>query len=98
MRSLEFQCTVIVSLAPSQNDRGDVEWHYWRTQKQGSAEAVPVGSKRVVISLILIYIIPQYLIFVKYIKNCIYLYDKLTGERSFSVHLVAASLPIIVIY
>ncbi len=69
MRSLEFQCTVIVSLAPSQNDIGDVEWHYWRTQKQGSAEAVPVGSKRVVISLILIYIIPQYLIFVKYIKN-----------------------------
>ena len=66
-------------------DRGDVEWHYWRTQKQGSAEAVPVGSKRVVISLILIYIIPQYLIFVKYIKNCIFIYDKLTGERGFSV-------------
>ena len=54
-------------------------------QKQGSAEAVPVGSKRVAISLILFYIIPQYLIFVKYIKNCIFLYDKLTGERSFSV-------------
>src|SRR6266446_9735856 len=66
-------------------DRGDVEWHYWRTQKQGSAEAVPVGSKRVVISLILVYIIPQYLIFVKYIKNCIFIYDKLTGERGFSV-------------
>src|SRR5258708_37957939 len=40
-------------------DRGDVEWHYWRTQKQGSAEAVPVESKRVVIALASLYIITQ---------------------------------------
>jgi hypothetical protein len=40
-------------------DRGDVEWHYWRTQKQGSAEAVSVGSKSVVIALSSIYIITQ---------------------------------------
>jgi len=33
-------------------DRGDVEWHYWRAQKQGSAEAVSVGSKSVVIALL----------------------------------------------
>jgi len=38
-------------------DRGDVEWHYWRTQKQGSAEAVPVGSKRVMFALVPILII-----------------------------------------
>ena len=54
VRSLKFQITVVICLAPRLIDRGDVEWHYWRTQKQGSAEAVPVGSKRVVISLILI--------------------------------------------
>ena len=40
-------------------DRGDVKWHYWRTQKQGSAEAVSVRSKRVVISLVSLYIITR---------------------------------------
>jgi hypothetical protein len=40
-------------------DRGDVEWHYLRTQKQGSAEAAPVESKHVVIALASLYIIIQ---------------------------------------
>src|SRR6266566_3380109 len=98
MRSLEFQCTVVVSLAPSQNDRGDVEWHYW-----GSAEAGKCRSrfcwKQECCGCSCSYFIVYHncLVFVKFIKNCIFIYDKLTGERSFSVHLVAASLPIIVI-
>jgi hypothetical protein len=50
---------VVVALTPRQIDRGDVEWHYWRKQKQGSAEAVPVGNKRVVIALSSICIITQ---------------------------------------
>jgi hypothetical protein len=40
-------------------DRGDVEWHYLRIQKQGSAEAAPVESKHVVLALSSVYIIKQ---------------------------------------
>jgi hypothetical protein len=40
-------------------DRGDVEWHYLRTQKQDSAEAAPVGSKSIVNALAFLYIITQ---------------------------------------
>jgi hypothetical protein len=59
VRSLEIQLTVVVALTPRQIDRGDVKWHYWRRQKQGSAEAVPVGGKSVVIALHPIYSITQ---------------------------------------
>jgi len=45
VRSLKSQITVVVSLTPRQIDRGDVVGIAGRIQKQGSAEAVPVGSK-----------------------------------------------------
>ena len=51
-------------------DRGDVLWHYWRTQKQGSAEAVPGGSKRVVIALTSLFIITR-------LYNICQIYEKL---------------------
>ena len=53
MRFLEWQITVVVSLAPRQIDRGDVKWPYTLRQKQGSTEAGPVGRKRYVFALFL---------------------------------------------
>ena len=37
VRSLELQITVVLSAAPRQIDRGDVQWHY-----EENTEAVPV--------------------------------------------------------
>ena len=45
VRSLKFQITVVVSLAPRQIDRGDVGWPYTLRQKQGSTEAGPVEEE-----------------------------------------------------
>ncbi len=45
VRSLKCQLTVVLSLAPRQIDRGDVGWPYTLRQKQGSAEAGPVGKE-----------------------------------------------------
>jgi hypothetical protein len=53
VQSLKCQMTVVVSLAPRQIDRGDVEWPYTLRQKQGSTEAGPVGRKRHVFTLFL---------------------------------------------
>ena len=53
MRSLKYQITVVICLAPRQIDRGDVGWPYTRRQKQGSTEAGPVGRKRHVVALFL---------------------------------------------
>ena len=34
-RSLELQIPIVVSLAPRQIDRGDIQWHYWEDTEAG---------------------------------------------------------------
>jgi hypothetical protein len=75
VQSLQWQITIVVTLAPRQIDRGDVGWHYWRTQKQGSAEAVPVGSKSVVIALLPNYSISQLFNICQILNNCMFIYN-----------------------
>jgi len=47
VRSLKFQITVIVSLAPRQIDRGDVEWHCWGNTEAGKYRSWSCGERRV---------------------------------------------------
>jgi len=66
---MQWQITIVVSLAPRQIDRGDVSGITGKIQKQGNTEAVPVGRKSVVTALVRNPIITQLLVFVKYIKS-----------------------------
>ena len=51
VRSLQEQITVSISLAPRLIDRGDVSGITGMLQKQGNTEAVPVGTRSVVVTL-----------------------------------------------
>ena len=51
--------------------------NYWRTQKQGSAEAVPVESKGVVIVLASLSIITQLCNIYQMIRNCIFIINEI---------------------
>ena len=45
MRSLEWQMTVVVSLAPRQIDRGDVGWPYWEDTEAGKDRSCSCWKK-----------------------------------------------------
>ena len=56
---LEWQMTVVVSLAPRQIDRGDVGWPYWEDTEAGKGRSCSCWKKETGFALFLNYIIVQ---------------------------------------
>ena len=72
MWSLHWQITVVVSLAPRQIDRGDVQWHYWEDTEAGKYRSWSCWKKRTVSALSFLFSIAHSLVKVKYIYYLIH--------------------------
>ncbi len=64
----EVQVTAVVSLAPRQIDRGDVEWHSWDDTEAGKYRSCSCERKRKATALFLAYSIAYFLVKVDTMK------------------------------
>src|SRR5260370_28908815 len=72
-RALECQSTVVVFLGPRPIDRGDVQWHYWGSTEEGKCRSrFCWKQERCGCSCSYFIVYHNSLVFVKFIKNCIF--------------------------